>query len=65
MNGINLVFSACKAGNSDVIFIVDGSGSVGLDNFRLELDFVTALAYALVTDHADTTGTRYGFIYSH
>ena len=38
-----VLFSACKRAVSDILFIIDGSWSVGETNFRKVKDFLKAL----------------------
>lgn len=40
MNFCSLLISACFAKVADVVFLVDSSGSVGDDNFRVVKDFI-------------------------
>ena len=42
--------------NADVIFAIDSSGSVGRDNFLLQLDFVRALASNVNVERGSRVG---------
>ena len=37
---VSILFSVCNADYTDIVFVLDGSGSEGSSNFHKQLDFV-------------------------
>lgn len=56
-NQISLYFSECKE-NADVVFIVDSSGSIGQNRFRLMINYVLKV----ITFLNINSGTRVGMV---
>jgi Mg-chelatase subunit ChlD len=54
--------TVCTDRQKDVVFVVDASTSVGLENFRLQLDFVTSVVQNLAVDYPSDSGTRVGMV---